>query len=522
MLSLWQFNQMNAWRVGLLGLFLVQSSAFGFALLGPYEPWMTKTNGFRQAGDIGGPMNLGNEYRWNVPVVTYGFDKSFLDYFGSNGVAAVEQAIQIINDLPSASNIVLSNYPTNTRHANSQASNLYDLKSATLSLLLEQMGLAQPSRNVFVLRTWDPWLTNCFTPFNAETLFDSLIPGVILERNFDPETLEPTHYVDGTLYSGYVNAHPVRNDWNAVASSDLVEFPVDPLAESFNAVADNRFPGYYSYVFPYPYGDFYLGLTRDDVGGLRYLLEPTNVNYENLLPSVHGAATNSDSFVNGALRPGVGKITFVPHPFESELGEWLPWTNQFTDTYVTNGHVLHQQLERVISQPDFLFVADDIPETYGLLTRTGTSSWINSCSVEGVPLTPGPGVIQPPVRITFKKAGQIIDMYDDGESDSHFLSWGSFDNSTNAPVVYPILQTGTHDLVIHARMYTDNGLDDSHFRFDWKLSSQIGTRYLFQTSTNLSDWTTLGVVTNTGSVCEVSPGRPTELRRFFRVLPQEN
>src|SRR5580658_6978709 len=72
--------------------------ADAFALLGPYESWMQYTNGLRQPGDIGGPMDIGNGYRWNVPVVTYGFDKSFLDFFGTNGVAAVEAAIQILND----------------------------------------------------------------------------------------------------------------------------------------------------------------------------------------------------------------------------------------------------------------------------------------------------------------------------------------------------------------------------------------------------------------------------------------
>jgi hypothetical protein len=51
------------------------SKVQAFALLGPYANWMDVTNGFRQPGDIGGPMNVGEEYRWNVPVVTYGFEK---------------------------------------------------------------------------------------------------------------------------------------------------------------------------------------------------------------------------------------------------------------------------------------------------------------------------------------------------------------------------------------------------------------------------------------------------------------
>ncbi len=38
-------------------------------------------HGMSLEGDIGGPMDVTNEYRRNVPVLTYGFDQSFVDYF---------------------------------------------------------------------------------------------------------------------------------------------------------------------------------------------------------------------------------------------------------------------------------------------------------------------------------------------------------------------------------------------------------------------------------------------------------
>ena len=71
-------------------LFALTVKSGAFALLGPVQPWMQVTNGVIGSGDIGGPMDISNEYRWNVPVVTYGFDQSFMDYFGTNGVAAVD------------------------------------------------------------------------------------------------------------------------------------------------------------------------------------------------------------------------------------------------------------------------------------------------------------------------------------------------------------------------------------------------------------------------------------------------
>ena len=118
-------------------------ACFGFSLVGPYADWMHSTNGYHKSGDIGGPMDIGQGYRWNVPVVTYAFDQSFVDFFGSNGVAAVEGAIAILNGLPPASAVNLTNFPLQVIRQNylAQSEDDYDLKSAALVLLLEQMGV---------------------------------------------------------------------------------------------------------------------------------------------------------------------------------------------------------------------------------------------------------------------------------------------------------------------------------------------------------------------------------------------
>ena len=203
-----------------LALFEVRTNAF--SLLGPFAPWMTTTNGFGPpnttfydfSGDIGGPMDIGNGYRWNIPVVTYGFDKSFLDYFGTNGVAAVESAIQVLNDLPPASTIVLTNHPTQSQQINdgAQAQGLYDLKSMTLALLLEQMGLAQPTRNVYVLRQFDPTVMYPGSPYLNSLSWGpgGAISNQIVLRNFDPETFEPSTYVNDQFYTGvlYISLWP--------------------------------------------------------------------------------------------------------------------------------------------------------------------------------------------------------------------------------------------------------------------------------------------------------------------------
>jgi len=511
-----KLNKLLVLCLAFLALFQFTPSSLGFALLGPYESWMEQTNGFRQPSDIGGPMDIGSGYRWNVPVVTYGFDQSFLNFFGTNGVAAVEGAIQIINDLPPASSIVLTNYPLDTEQFNSQAEaqNLYDLKSETLALLVEQLGLAQPVRYIFALRQWNP----IFLYFAREYDWpDGTIPNDIVMRNFDPETLTPSQYVNGAFYEGIVISEIIGGIMNVA-----YVISVDPLVPD-TAVADN---GLNNLLFPTGFlnpGECFTGLTEDDVGGLCYLLSTNNIAYETLLPGISGTGTNVNSFVNGAWRPGIDKITFVPQPFDSMSGQFLPMTNQFTDTYITNGNVVQQQLQRVITQPDFLFCAADV--NYGLplvpyVDRTGTTNWINNAALNGNLTNGGPGVIQPQVKIKFNKLGHQFETFN-GQSVRAFpVYWGLFDDSTNPPVTFPAPQIGTNQFTI--RMWLTMGNPPNRFQknFDWSLTNSTGSISFFQTSTNLTDWVTIFSATNDGSVCTYFDDDPSNASCFYRLVPQ--
>lgn len=531
------FNRVSVW-LGAVCLLVSTVHTQAFALLGPVQPWMQASNGVIFPGDIGGPMDISNGYRWNVPMVTYGFDKSFLDYFGTNGVAAVQGAIKVLNDLPPASSLVLTNYPLNSAQINSstQAQSLYDLKSQTLPLLLAQLGLAQPTRNIYVLHDWNP---NFFVyqPQNNEIIIGGMPifyesdssgfdPGVSGESpgyvtnfiagfNFDPETLEPNAYINNILYAGII--YP-----NYLPGQNYVEpFTANPLDSSFTAVVDGAESA----------GEFYIGLTRDDVGGLRYLLSTNNVNYENLLPDVQAAGTNLNSFVNGAWRPGVDKIIFVLQPTGSLAGTFLPMTNQFTDSYITNGNVIQQQLQRVTMQPDFLFSACTDTFQTGII-RTGTTNWINNAALNNNPTEAGPGIIRPPVVIAFQKAGNYFyswssfispvvwseDIVQDLSSEGGIL--GSFDGSTNAPVAYPTPQTGNISMVVRVWLSHSNNPVDNFQTFAWSPTSQAGTVYALQTSTNLSTWNTLFVVTNNGSVCTYQNVNANSSSRFYRLTPQ--
>ncbi len=72
-------------------------SASAFSFYGVREPYQILSLGYG-ALDFNAPHNLGEEFRWNVPVLYYAFDQSFLSYFGSNGVVAVNAALAILNN----------------------------------------------------------------------------------------------------------------------------------------------------------------------------------------------------------------------------------------------------------------------------------------------------------------------------------------------------------------------------------------------------------------------------------------
>ena len=164
----------------LLVLTLGAPNALAFSLGGPLtgdpggEDWQTVRLGYSDStttlnGAIMSPKNLTHEYRRNVPVLRYAFDSTFINYFGTNGIAAVEAAIAVFNSLPNVGTLSrnLNEYPLDdpqtgatttfrdSRQINysAQALNLLDLKSATMGVLTEQLGLVSPERFTWTLRS---------------------------------------------------------------------------------------------------------------------------------------------------------------------------------------------------------------------------------------------------------------------------------------------------------------------------------------------------------------------------------
>ena len=492
---------------GMIALAILWLSLFAghdtkaFALLGRYTSWMTKTNNYYQPGDIGGPMNLGEEYRWDVPVMTYAFDKSFVDYFGSNGVAAVESAIQILNDLPAASDIVLSNYPPNTRLLNIRAASqgVYDLKSTALALLIEQLGLTQPARNILDLHGWDPALLQSSICGDSACANLTDFPNLVIQRNFDPATFEPSFAVNGTIYACTfgINTNLLSN----YLFNYIYEFPRDPMQSVYTAVAE-AFSAQYSGLQP---GNFYTGLTSDDAGGLNYLLNATNVNWESLPKNVifTGPDHQKNKRLRGTWRPGVEKIAFVPQPQNSH-GKFKTVILKFTAFYVAGGMVLAQPAERIVSHPDILFSAAEtypLDSTSPMFLRTGTIRWANNARQNGNPGGAGPGVINPPIKITFDTFGErVVTGWHFNPPEAVAGGWASFDASTNPPVLYP-LNTGQKDLFVRLHFFDTNSSPPLQIKSTLiRAAVPYGDQADLQISTNKGNWVSLITVTNTGAI----------------------
>jgi hypothetical protein len=238
--------------------------------------------------------------------------------------------------------------------------------------------------------------------------------------------------------------------------------------------------------------------------------------------------------VNGSRRPGVEKITFIPHPITAPAGAFLTLTNFFTDRFMSNGVTMQQTVARVILQPDFLFSAGDVNRDWlGFFNviRTGTTNWINDATTNGSQNGEGPGVIRPQVQIVYDKFGDQFLSYG-SSSDEQAIplveyenlpvlpSWGSFDGSTNPIVTYPIVQTGTNQMTVRLLLAMGYASNFSKRAFEWKPTSLSGATFTLQTSTNLASWVSLFTVTNDGSVVTYYVDHPASRSRFYRLIPQ--
>lgn len=464
--------------VGLAGIL----PAGAFTFLGQYKPWMTQDigyNGVAGASDNGGPVLPSEGYRWNVPVIYYAFDRAFVEYFGSNGIAEVESVIKMINDLPAASQMspTLSEYPLNTRQVNYKASNLglLDLKSYALGMILEQVGLGSPESMVWALRNR--------SVINQSTNYS------IVKLNYDPVTLRPSSYVNGALYTYEIFDGAINN----IATSYAFEIKIaDFRTRGYSSIAsiiggyieeDGSVDGSSSEQDPLTgqiipasgdlgFGEHVLGLTRDDVGGLRRLYGLHNVAVEGLPADVSVAGTSTASgawsipfnvivtnivlLTNSpiALRPGIDKLQFQRVTYDSLIGSvFNPFQTTYDDKFIQGNTLRTRRAVRTVVRPDIVFKAGDLGVSANgvpsIGARTSTASWTSNAGINrdptfdlgGVIQDSGPGTINSPISIYFSDVfpyyrGFAPSAVTEAEA-LQGVAWGSFNGASDTPVVYP-------------------------------------------------------------------------------------
>ena len=479
--------------------------AAGFSLLGPFEAWQTPALGYNPLGnDLGAPKNLGEEYRWNVPVITYGFDRGFIDYFGLLGVEAVEEAMKMLNDLPAATEMDLAVFPLDSRRMNYRANvqNLMDLKSAAFALVVQQLGLAAPERWVWALAGRE-------VRFNSEDV--GWTNYTVVPLNFDPETWLSSVYVNNTRFSYRVLefAEPSFADAVEFNIQDPGQFPATSVAGADGNIFDS----------PLEPGIFFSGLTKDDAGGLRYLLHPANINLE---PLPEGTAPGGEgtTLVNEAVRPGRNRLRFEPLP--SEWAQTPGWSHTvtWTDRYIDGPEIREQVVKRTRTTPDILFSAADLgPVAPGLLVpkryTVTTPRYRKTSGLEA----PGPGIMQPGVVITFGTLGLTRVNTFPGQTSEEQVSfemprWGSFDAwGTNAPIAYPLGFTGL--LTAKLRMEVDEVEGERVLRMSMEGTPYI--TYVLQQSADLRSWEDVETIqTETGRYVLERPAE-SGVRMFYRT-----
>jgi hypothetical protein len=161
---------------------------------------------------------------------------------------------------------------------------------------------------------------------------------LVAQRNFDPipstlNQVQYSPYVNNVLYTYFIedDCGTIPGiPWTAIT----VPHAQDPMAQFYTAVAANNYEGrmyaqaidpattnFLNYRGGLLIGGFYTGLTRDDVGGLIYLMRTNNVNFE--APAVGSVLTGSTTI--GVTNLGPSSLLFTSNYTAFAL------TAQFTD-----------------------------------------------------------------------------------------------------------------------------------------------------------------------------------------------
>ena len=268
----------------------------GFTLLDPIiggNTWQVANIDYnvsrRAYSDVGGPGAIAEWYRRNTPVMYYTYDANFLTFFGTGGAAEGDNAFAmwntaftnnptgVANGLDGYSTD-LSEFPFYSKSVNytAQSLGLTDLKSVIFGSLVEQMGLADPVRYVWTLRSRTAG-ANCPTTTTY----------MVIQRNIDTvmapaQQAQYSSYINNVLFTYTIFENCTGN--NPLAG--MTNFTADPYALTYAPVAS--LPSTFL-----DYGYFYTGFTRDDLAGLRYIYSTNSIATEDAAAGAQLWVTNT-------------------------------------------------------------------------------------------------------------------------------------------------------------------------------------------------------------------------------------
>jgi hypothetical protein len=156
------------------------------------------------------------------------------------------------------------------------------------------------------------------------------------------------------------------------------------------------------------------------------------------------------------LRPGIERIHFKKTKYVSVFSSVF---KPVVETYkvpavvanIVNGKssIEKQTVRRLLTRPDIIFAAGNLnnlppenPRLAPFITARSINYITNGLGSFGSVTSTGPGTIAPETTIVFHKASpqfynQTPFFLDDATAQGSAFIWGSFDGTTNAPIVYP-------------------------------------------------------------------------------------
>ena len=350
----------------------------------------------------------------------------------------------------------------------------YSATNTPASVMANFPGVVVASSYYYFTLASNATVTAYFKPPPVGSAFGTL-PTLALMTNYTP-------YLATNYVTTFANVLTVVT--NKYTTNVLMTVTTGPQAKAAYGSPLVSITNYQAIVTTNPSGDFYTvpnfgtnlcgsGIIYTGLTSVIYatnlvtsintnLVTATNIEIFSVTQSVISAYT-SHTFVAypvncgqtaGAtgLYQGINKMQFIRVDYDSLLSQtFTPITNGFSMVAVTNSQLHTQHFDRTVTVPDVLFDAEDLADGNGGLPT-------ESIALIGVPnydqgnILPGlagPGVINPTTAFVFNKVGnlylngslaiyaQTTNAFLNQTTQYPLLAYGSFDGTTNPPVIYP-------------------------------------------------------------------------------------